>query len=77
MVDTVTIRKQTIRLKIEKIDRITFNRLAECYICCESKGNTICYPCCHKDICLECTSRLERCPQCRRTIEELLIFENQ
>ena len=74
-VDTMTIRIEPIRLKIIKMDTVMYDTLSQCYICCNGRGNIICNPCQHRDICLDCASRLDRCPQCRRTLEEFIIYE--
>jgi len=74
-VDTLTINNIPIRIKIIYLSPIEYNKLIDCYICCEKKGNTTSNPCQHGDICLNCISRLEHCPQCRRRIEEIVISE--
>jgi hypothetical protein len=74
-VDTITLKTVPTAIKLKKISVEEFQKLTECYICYSKKGNSSSRPCGHKDICLECISRLDRCPQCRRNICEIIILE--
>ena len=65
--------ENTITLNIKKTE--TLDTFYECYICYERKGNCQTLPCNHCDICLECVSQIQNCPQCRRRIERLIINE--
>ena len=51
------------------IDNISENNLLECSICCDGERDVVFMPCRHYITCLTCSRKLDKCPICRKKIE--------
>jgi hypothetical protein len=60
--------------RVERSPGLLTAEVPECYVCMTASANAAFGPCGHGDVCLQCASRLPRCPLCRRWVEALVFW---
>lgn len=62
------IKEKTISILEDRLE--VCNLQTECCICFQDKKSIVFLPCGHFICCLQCSSRIEKCPMCKTKIEE-------